>query len=123
LRRIGNETWPVKKALTAACFQRRRADLWFGEYLTHNAGRNHGQNYGKGRRDAAGVRDAVGLKPGDVVDVQATASGGVYIEKPGTAKRYRERLKAIAKQQPVRGITTEELMEFSRGERPAKTKK
>jgi antitoxin PrlF len=69
------------------------------------------------------VRDAVGLKPGDVVDVQATASGGVYIEKPGTAKRYRERLKAIAKQQPVRGITTEELMEFSRGERPAKTKK
>jgi antitoxin PrlF len=68
------------------------------------------------------VRDAVGLKPGDVVDVQATASGGVYIEKPGT-KRYRERLKAIAKQQPVRGITTEELMEFSRGERPAKTKK
>ena len=31
------------------------------------------------------VRDAVGLKPGDEVEVRATASGGVYIEKPGSA--------------------------------------
>jgi antitoxin PrlF len=28
------------------------------------------------------VRDAVGLKPGDEVEVRATASGGIYIEKP-----------------------------------------
>jgi hypothetical protein len=39
----------MKKALTPECFQRRRADLWFGKHLTHNAGRNHGQNYGEGR--------------------------------------------------------------------------
>jgi antitoxin PrlF len=44
------------------------------------------------------VRDAVGLKPGDEVEVRATASGGVYIEKPG--KR----------------VTTDELMEMLRGE-------
>jgi antitoxin PrlF len=69
------------------------------------------------------VRDAVGLKPGDVVDVRPTSSGGVYIEKPGTSKRYRERVEALVKRRPVRNITTEELMEFSRGERPAKTKK
>jgi antitoxin PrlF len=69
------------------------------------------------------VRDAVGLKPGDLVDVRATASGGVYIEKPDTAKRYRERVAAVVKRRLVRDITTDEFMEFSRGERPAKTKK
>jgi hypothetical protein len=57
-----------------------------------------------------------------VVDVRATASGGVYIEKPGTAKRYRERVAALAKQRPIRDMTSDEFMEFSRGERPAKTK-
>jgi antitoxin PrlF len=70
------------------------------------------------------VRDAVGLKPGDVVDVRATASGGVYIEKPGAARSYRRRLEALAKERVIRDITTDELMEMSRGEteeyRPAK---
>ncbi len=62
------------------------------------------------------VRDAVGLKPGDKVDIRATASGGVYIEKPGTSQSYRERLDALARRRPVRNITTEELMEATRGE-------
>ena len=62
------------------------------------------------------VRDAVGLKPGDVVDVRATASGGVYIEKPGAARSYRERLEALAKERIIRDITTDEFMEASRGE-------
>ena len=69
------------------------------------------------------VRAAVGLKPGDVVDVQATASGGVCIEKPGMLRSYRERLDAIAKRRPIRNMTTEQFMEFTRGERPAKSKK
>jgi AbrB family looped-hinge helix DNA binding protein len=64
------------------------------------------------------IRDAVGLKPGDVVEVRVTASGGVYIEKPGASRSYRERLDAIAKRRPIRNITTEEFMEFSRGEIP-----
>jgi antitoxin PrlF len=62
------------------------------------------------------VRDAVGLKPGDKVEVRATASGGVYIEKPGALRGYGERLDALAKRRPVRNITTDELMEASRGE-------
>ena len=63
------------------------------------------------------VREAVGLKPGDKVDVHATASGGVYIEKPGAAAAYRARLEALAKRRLVRGaMTTDEFMEFSRGE-------
>jgi antitoxin PrlF len=62
------------------------------------------------------VREAAGLKPGDKVEVRATASGGVYIAKPGTEKSYRERLDALAKRRLIRGITTDELMELSRGE-------
>jgi len=62
------------------------------------------------------VRDAVGLKPGDKVEVRATATGGVYIEKPGTSRSYRERLEALAKRRLIQGMTTDQFMEFSRGE-------
>jgi antitoxin PrlF len=62
------------------------------------------------------VRDAVGLKPGDKVEVRATASGGVYIEKPGTSQGYRERLEALARERSVRDITTDEFIKASRGE-------
>src|SRR5215203_4080459 len=54
------------------------------------------------------VRDAVGLKPGDEVEVRATASGGVYIEKPGKRDAYRARLYALAERRPIRGITTDD---------------
>jgi antitoxin PrlF len=65
------------------------------------------------------VREAAGLKPGDKVEVRATASGGVYIEKPGAAAAYRARLGALANQRLIRGgMTTDEFMEFSRGESP-----
>jgi antitoxin PrlF len=70
------------------------------------------------------VRDAVGLKPGDKVDIRATASGGIFIEKPSTSQSYRERLDALANRRLVRNITTNELMEASRGEVPvSRTKK
>jgi antitoxin PrlF len=62
------------------------------------------------------VRDAVGLKPGDKVDIRATASGGIYIEKPGALRSYKERVDAVAKRRPIRDITTDEFMEASRGE-------
>ena len=63
------------------------------------------------------VRDAAGIKPGDRVDVRSTASGGVYIEKPGALRDYDARLHALAKRRLIRdGMTTDEFMEFSRGE-------
>ena len=62
------------------------------------------------------VRDAVGLKPGDRVEVRATASGGVFIEKAGTQDAYEAKLRALMERRPIRGITTDELMEMSRGE-------
>lgn len=62
------------------------------------------------------VRDAAGLKPGDVVEVRATASGGIYIERPGASRSYRDRLEAVAKQRVIRGITTDALMEMTRGD-------
>lgn len=70
------------------------------------------------------VREAVGLKPGDKVEVRATASGGVYIEKPGAAAAYRARLEALAKRRLIRGVTTDEIMEMTRGEpKPARRRR
>jgi antitoxin PrlF len=60
-------------------------------------------------------RDAHGPR-GDEVEVRATASGGVYIEKPGRRDAYKARLYALAERRPIRGITTDELMEMLRGE-------
>jgi AbrB family looped-hinge helix DNA binding protein len=62
------------------------------------------------------VRDAAGIKPGDRVEVRATASGAVLIEKPRASDDYRARVMAVANKRLVRGITTDEFMEMSRGE-------
>ena len=62
------------------------------------------------------VRDAAGIKPGDKVEVRATANGGIVIEKPGSTSDYKAQLYALAKRRVIRGITTDEIMEMSRGE-------
>lgn len=62
------------------------------------------------------VRDAAGIKPGDRVEVTATAAGGVLIEKAGTQDDYKQRLYDIARRRPIRGITTDELMAMTRGD-------
>lgn len=62
------------------------------------------------------VRDAVGIKPGDEVEVRATSGGKVIIERPKDNDDYLDRLYAIAKRRPIRGITTDELMKASRGD-------
>ena len=62
------------------------------------------------------VRDAVGIRPGDLVEVRATASGAVMVEKSGTGSDYRKRLYALAKRRLIGGITTDELMRMTRGD-------
>jgi AbrB family looped-hinge helix DNA binding protein len=62
------------------------------------------------------VREAAGIKPGDKVDVRATASGGIYIEKPGRQSAYRKKLEAISKRRLVRGINTDDYMKMLRGD-------
>jgi len=63
------------------------------------------------------VRDAVGIVPGDRVEVRATASGAIIIEKPGTMSDYKKKLYALAARRIIRGATTDEIMDMTRGER------
>jgi AbrB family looped-hinge helix DNA binding protein len=69
------------------------------------------------------VREAAGIRPGDRVEVRATATGSVVIEKPGEASSYRERLIALADRRLVRGMSTDAFMELSRGEAPVKRRR
>jgi antitoxin PrlF len=63
------------------------------------------------------VREAAGIRPGDRVEVRATATGAVLIEKkPDALAQYEARLRALMARRPIRGVTTDELMEESRGE-------
>lgn len=63
------------------------------------------------------IRDAAGIKPGDKVVVRLTAAGNVSIGRPDKAAAYEEKLRALAKRRIIRGgMTTDEFMEFSRGE-------
>lgn len=64
------------------------------------------------------VRDAAGIKPGDKVEVRATASGGVYIEKPRLRTDYAAKLEAIAARNPMinDGKSTDEIMRELRGD-------
>jgi AbrB family looped-hinge helix DNA binding protein len=62
------------------------------------------------------VRDAAGIKPGDRVEVRARPGGGVIIEKPRAPSDYEARLRALAAERIIRGITTDEIMAMSRGE-------
>ena len=91
-RRIGNGPWPVKKALTGAHIQRPSAELQWSAciLLKYNADEIMAKITVKGQVTLPkNVRDAVGLKPGDEVEVRTTASGGVYIGKPDASRRYR----------------------------------
>jgi antitoxin PrlF len=62
------------------------------------------------------IRQAAGIEPGDEVDVRSTASGGIYIEKPGAASAYRKRLEEVARKYPITGATTDEIMLELRGD-------
>lgn len=61
------------------------------------------------------VRDAAGIKPGDRVEVRATAAGGVIIEKTDGVSEYRRRLEEVAGRRLIRG-TTDEIMRELRGD-------
>lgn len=64
------------------------------------------------------VRDAMGVKPGDAVEIRATASGGAFIEKAEAKKDdYKARLYALSKMGLVRDRkSTDAIMKELRGD-------
>jgi AbrB family looped-hinge helix DNA binding protein len=64
------------------------------------------------------LREAAGIAPGDKVVMRATAAGGIIIEKAGTRGDYRARLLEVSKRGVIqRGMTTDEIMDMTRGPR------
>jgi len=59
--------------------------------------------------------DALGLKPGDEVEMLLNAAGGIVIQKPGAEGEYRKRLLEVANRRIISGMTTDEIMEMTRG--------
>jgi len=65
------------------------------------------------------VRDAAGFKPGDKIEARNAASGVVILKKASPASDYRKRIEEVAARRLIRdGMTTDEFMEFIRGEVP-----
>lgn len=64
------------------------------------------------------VRDAAGIKPGDRVEVRNAPGGGILIERhtEGDVEAFRQRLQEVARRQPFKGMTADELTELTRGE-------
>jgi antitoxin PrlF len=63
------------------------------------------------------VRDAVGIQPGDKVEVRATGAGTVIIEKPNAQDDYDRRLQRVADMRLIPdGLTTDEIMKMTRGD-------
>ncbi len=64
------------------------------------------------------VRDAAGIKPGDKVEVRNLPGVGVVIERQsaGNVDAFRRQLEDVARQQPFKGMTADELAQMTRGE-------
>ena len=64
------------------------------------------------------VRDAAGILPGDRVEVRHVPGVGVVIERQTDDAReaFRRQLEDIARRQPFKGLTADELTRLTRGE-------
>lgn len=64
------------------------------------------------------VRDAAGIKPGDRVEVRNAPGGGILIARQtrGDIEAFRRQLREVARRQPFKGMTADELTDLTRGE-------
>ncbi len=63
------------------------------------------------------VREAAGIKPGDRVEVRATAGGTIVIEKPCPNNDYKARIYEVARRGLIRDdMSTDEFMKVVRGD-------
>ena len=61
------------------------------------------------------MRDAAGIAPGDMVEIEVTASGALVLFKEGGRAAYRKRLLAAAGTATTT-LTADELIALTRGE-------
>jgi AbrB family looped-hinge helix DNA binding protein len=64
------------------------------------------------------VRDAAGIKPGDRLEVRNAPGGGILIERRAEddVAAFRRQLEDVARRQPFKGLTSDELTRLTRGE-------
>ena len=62
------------------------------------------------------IRERLGVKPGDEVEFVADQFGPVFIRSADAIRRFEATLERIRRDPPIKGHTTDEILDMTRGE-------
>jgi len=61
------------------------------------------------------IRDQLGVKPGDEVEFISHDSGPVVVRSTDAARRFNETLERLRRNPPIKGHSTDEILDMTRG--------
>ena len=61
------------------------------------------------------IRERLGVKPGDEVEFVTDELGAVVVQSADAARRFNETLERIRRDPPIKGYSTDEIMDMTRG--------
>ena len=61
------------------------------------------------------IRERLGIKPGDEVEFVAEPFGPVFVRSADAVRRFEATLERIRRDPPIKGYTTDEIMDMTRG--------